>query len=231
VRSLVRAVARLSPGFVRVTVGGPQLRRFAAEGVDQRVKVVVPGPGAAALGGPEPVPLAEWQARWRAGAERPALRTYTVAAARPDELDLDFFVHADPGPASAWALRAEVGEELLLSGSAAPGRFCVQWSPGAARRVLVAGDEAAVPAIRAIVREAAVEPVVVVAAADPADVLVPGAAHVDSLVAALDREWAVDAGIDYAWVAAETAQVAEIRRLLAGIPVVQAQGYWTTTPR
>lgn len=233
-RTTVRAVTRPSPGFVRITVGGPQLRRFAAEGADQRVKIVVPGPGASGLGGPEPVPLAEWRARWRALPDRPALRTYTVAAARPEELDLDFFVHTAPGPASAWALRARPGEELLVSGSdrrAATGPLAVQWAPGAARRLLVAGDEAAVPAIRAIVREvvgdAAGDPIVLVAAADPADVLVPGAVHVDSLVAALDRPWPVD----YAWVAGETSQIAEIRRLLAGVPVVQAQGYWTSGPR
>ncbi|OLT02109.1 hypothetical protein BJF90_04950 [Pseudonocardia sp. CNS-004] len=168
-RTSVRAVARVSPGFVRITVGGPQLRGFAVHGADQRVKIVVPG--GADLGGAQPVAEGEWRARWRAlpPTERPALRTYTVACARSDELDLDFFVHAEPGPASTWASRAEVGEELLVAGGG------VQWRPGAARRVLIAGDEAAVPAIRAIVAGLAVEATVLVAAADPADVLVPGA--------------------------------------------------------
>jgi NADPH-dependent ferric siderophore reductase len=224
-RTSVRAVTRVSPGFVRITVGGPQLRGFAVHGADQRVKIVVPG--GADLGGGQPVAEGEWRARWRAlpPAERPALRTYTVAAARPGELDLDFFVHAEPGPASTWASRAEVGEELLVAGGG------VQWRPGAARRVLIAGDEAAVPAIRAIVAglavDATVQVRVLVAAADPADVLVPGAEHVPSLLAALDRSW----DVDHAWIAAEAAQVAEARRLLAGVAVVQAQGYWTRGPR
>jgi NADPH-dependent ferric siderophore reductase len=97
--------------------------------------------------------------------------------------------------------------------------------------VLVAGDEAAVPAIRAIVAGLAVEPsvqvTVLVAAAVPADVLVPGAEHVPSLLGALDRSW----NVDHAWIAAETAEVAEARRLLAGVADVQAQGYWTRGPR
>ena len=238
-RTRVTAVARVSPGFVRVTVADPRLHGFRSFGRDQRVKIVVPGdaepfPGHASG---DPVPEPEWRARWRAlpPAARPALRTYTVAAARPGELDLDFFVHTSPGPASGSAQRAAVGETLLVSGPTVDsGPRGVQWAPEAARRVLIAGDEAAVPAIRGILATLGpeVRARVVVAVEDPADALLdPGVGVeielVDDLLAALAGERAAA----YAWVSAETSLVAEARRVLAQVPRVQAQGYWTTGPR
>jgi NADPH-dependent ferric siderophore reductase len=244
----VAAVRAPSPGFVRLTVAGPQLAHFAAHGRDQRIKLLLPGEGypPAFDPGPEPVPETEWRARWRglSQADRPVLRSYTPSAVRPArrEVDLDVFVHPRPGPASAWAASARPGGRVLLSGpDARRGRPAhgVQWEPGAATSVLLAGDEAAVPAMRGILAalRPAVRARVVVEVADPADALlgtprdgvtttvcVRGERSLESVVG----EWAGERG-SYAWIAAESVRTARIRDALRGTAPgrVQAQGYWT----
>ncbi|MFE0424166.1 siderophore-interacting protein [Streptomyces sp. NPDC058953] len=156
----VRAVRRLSPGFVRITLSGPSLDLFAPYGLDQRVKLLVPGddgyPAAFDSDG-EVVPEARWRARWRAlpEAERPVMRSYTPSGIRPTarEVDLDVYVHARPGPASGWAASAREGERVLLSGPDVrrdDPAYGIQWNPGPAGRVLLVGDETAFPAIRNI---------------------------------------------------------------------------------
>jgi NADPH-dependent ferric siderophore reductase len=85
------------------------------------------------------------------------IRTYTIRALRPEvgEVDVDFVLHGATGPASAWAERAVVGDEVVLIGPNA--RFAgptggFEWHPPAdASCLLIAGDETAVPAICAIV--------------------------------------------------------------------------------
>ncbi|GAA4690487.1 hypothetical protein GCM10023215_29000 [Pseudonocardia yuanmonensis] len=155
----VAAVERLSPGFVRLTLHGPQLAHFAAHGPDQRIKLLVPQGEYPTAFDPrtEPVPEREWRATWRdlPDAGRPVLRSYTPSAVRwpQREIDVDVFVHARPGPASRWAAAARIGERLLVSGpDVRRGRadHGVQWHPGAAGTVLLVADEAALPALRAI---------------------------------------------------------------------------------
>ena len=80
------------------------------------------------------------------------LRTYTVRRAEPEarSVTVDFVTHHDAGPAGAWAESARVGDELLIVGPderSEGSRQGLDWHPGSARRVLLAGDETAVPAI------------------------------------------------------------------------------------
>ena len=151
----VAARRRLSPHFLRVTLTGPDLDELASGGADQRVKLLFPLPGQQ-----RPVLPAgdDWYARWRAQppAQRSPMRTYTLRAARPGEreVDVDLVLHGATGPASAWAERCAVGDEVLVVGPNArfegrPGG--VEWRPPAPPRPLVlAGDETAVPAVCAI---------------------------------------------------------------------------------
>ncbi|MHA7132781.1 siderophore-interacting protein [Oerskovia turbata] len=151
----VRRVQRLTPSFLRVTFTGHDLHEFADNGLDQRIKLVLPAPdgGYAHLDR-----TSEWYAAWRAQPEerRNPLRTYTVRAVRPDvsEVDVDFVLHGDTGPASRWALAARPGTEVVLLG---PNGL---WSgvhggvefnrPARSHALLLAGDETAVPAITSI---------------------------------------------------------------------------------
>ncbi|MFT4305529.1 MAG: siderophore-interacting protein [Microbacterium sp.] len=153
----VTRVRRLSPHFVRITFGGEDLEHFGVAGPDQRIKVILPHAdgGFADLG--QHGDGGDWYERWRAlpAAERNPFRTYTVRgidrASR--RIDVDFVVHGDEGPAGAWAARAAEGQQLLLVGLDERGdgaRFGFDWHPGTARRLLLAGDETAAPAICAI---------------------------------------------------------------------------------
>lgn len=99
----------------------------------------------------------DWYTVWRTLSEpvRNPLRTYTIRRVRPAqaEVDVDFVVHPDTGPASRWVSTARVGDELMLIGPdalARPTRAGIAWQPGDADALLLAGDETATPAICAI---------------------------------------------------------------------------------
>lgn len=150
----VRAARRLSPSFVRITFTGPDLDRFADNGYDQRVKLAFPLPGQREAGLPEGP---DWYARWRALPERQRnpIRTYTVRAVRPElaEVDVDLVLHGDGGPATRWARRVQPGDQIVIVGPDAgfDGEHGgVEFRPPAAAKLLLAGDETAVPAICSI---------------------------------------------------------------------------------
>ncbi|MEU4832548.1 siderophore-interacting protein [Streptosporangium sp. NPDC023615] len=147
---------RLSPGFLRVTFGGEDLAGFADHGFDQRIKVILP----LADGGLTPLgDDGDWYRRWRELPDelRNPIRTYTARAVRPHlrELDVDFVLHGESGPASRWATHAVPGDRVVVVGpnAAFPGPTGGQeWAqPAGATHLLLAGDETAVPAIASIV--------------------------------------------------------------------------------
>jgi NADPH-dependent ferric siderophore reductase len=169
----VTAVQQLSPNFRRITLGGYSLRSFGVHGstLDLRVKLMIPSRAADGTAVPLPefrMERAGWYREWLAmdPATRGSMRTYTVRQERLDaiypELDIDFVLHFDEtgngGPAANWALNAKPGDTLTLIGPNNRAAHCVtaetysgiEWRPGMAERVLLAGDETAVPAIGAI---------------------------------------------------------------------------------
>ena len=165
----VARTQRLSPSFIRVTFTGPDMNAFGTDGLDQRIKVVLPTASGRA-------PLVadfegdSWYQSWREmpDDERCPLRTYTVRAVRPEaglgEVDIDFVLHDDgpgahEGPASRWVSGVQVGAECVLIGP--NGRYDgppsgIEWAPPAGATTLVlAGDETAAPAITAILESLA----------------------------------------------------------------------------
>ena len=169
----VTSVQELSPNFRRITFGGYSLRDFGVHGdtLDLRIKLMIPS--LAADGTPLPLPVFEmtstgWYREWLAmdPAVRGSMRTYTVRRARLDavypEIDVDFVMHFDDrghgGPAANWALNAKPGDAITIIGPNNRAAHCItaevysgiEWRPGLAQRILLAGDETSVPAISAI---------------------------------------------------------------------------------
>ncbi|WP_424937188.1 MULTISPECIES: siderophore-interacting protein [Bacteria] len=160
-RTTVARLTPLSPHFTRITLHGDDLQWFGTDGLDQRIKVMIPfGDGSFTDVGQfdESQSMTEWYRRWRElpDAQRNPVRTYTVRAVRPEEreIDVDFVLHGTSGPASAWATAAAVGDVLAVVGPDARVEGHdggIEWHPGEATTLLIAGDETAVPAICAIV--------------------------------------------------------------------------------
>jgi len=151
----VRDVRRLSPSFVRVTFTGDDLRHFADNGFDQRIKLIPPLPGS----GHDHLPTGpDWYAQWRGlpGDRRNPIRTYTVRAVRPDrrEVDVDMVLHGVHGPAARWAAAARPGSTACLVGPNADhdgAHGGIDFRPPArTERLLLGGDETAVPAVSSI---------------------------------------------------------------------------------
>ena len=162
-RATVTAVERVSPSFVRITFGGDQLAEFGSDGpmLDQRIKLIFPG-----ASGELPTLSAgdDWYTSWLALPEesRGSMRTYSVrfvdaGASGTTSVVVDFVLHLQPGltgPASLWASAADLGDQLLLFGPRR-GRAWggIEYAPGDARTILLAGDETAAPAIARILED------------------------------------------------------------------------------
>jgi len=160
-RTTVSRIARLSPHFTRITLTGDDLVHVGTDGLDQRIKLIIPfADGTITDVGQfdQTQSMTDWYRRWRELPDelRNPIRTYTIRSPRPDarEIDVDFALHGTEGPASAWASTAQVGDPLCVVG---PNSQCespsggIEWKPGAATSVLIAGDETAAPAICSIV--------------------------------------------------------------------------------
>jgi NADPH-dependent ferric siderophore reductase len=160
-RTTVARIEKLTPSFTRITLTGDDLAHFGTDGLDQRIKLIIPfTDGTITDVGQfdETQSMGEWYRRWRElpDEERNPIRTYTIRSPRPAEreIDVDFVLHGTEGPASAWATGARVGDPLFVVGpdsrSAEQGGG-IEWRPGDADTVLIAGDETAMPAICSIV--------------------------------------------------------------------------------
>lgn len=134
-RVSVTRVERLSPRMVRVTFTGDDLGAFAWNGPAAHIKLIFPEDGQAEPPMPQPD-----------GPRPTRVRTYTPRRFDPavPELDVEFVLHGD-GPASSWAAQARAGQVLVLGG---PGPS-YQVDPDA-DWFLLAGDDAALPAVETI---------------------------------------------------------------------------------
>ena len=157
----VADVQRLSPHFVRVVFTSADFDVFGTAGLDQRVKLILPlEDGTLSDIGQhdaDVIDSGDWYTIWRELPleTRGPLRTYTVRRIDPvaRQLWVDFVVHHDAGPAGSWAEQAAVGQRIVVVGpdQRSEGfRLGLDWHPGTARRIVLAGDETAAPAIAGI---------------------------------------------------------------------------------
>jgi NADPH-dependent ferric siderophore reductase len=135
----------LSPHMVRIVAGGPGFSAYVNNAfVDRYVKIVFPQPGVEYA-----QPLDLWTIReTMPRAQWPFTRTYTVrwVDTAAQELAIDFVIHGDEGLAGPWAATAKPGDSFTFTG---PGGG---YNPSPdADWYLLAGDEAALPAIAAVI--------------------------------------------------------------------------------
>ena len=232
-------MSRLTPRLVSVRVGGDALEGFRIEAPTSHIKVFLPAPGQAAPGLPENGPDGPV---WPDDAPQPVVRTYTPR--RFDEasrtLEVQFLVHGE-GPASQWADRAAVGDQLAIRGPG--GRFSLDAEAG---RWWIAGDESAIPAVGTLLDAlpAAAFAEVHLEVEGPEDEMelpgaartaitwhhrrAPGAWGAELYEAAVGASLAADTRI---WVACEAAAMRRIRRHFTGdrgLPphLLVTRGYW-----
>lgn len=160
---------------------------------------------------------------WPADTNRAAMRTYSVRAYAPDrqELTIDFVLHDEAGPGTAWATCAQPGDKIRLHGP-----FATPLPP-TARRIVLAGDETGLPAIAHMLDQlpAGLEGVALVEIAEPGhaiDLAHPGIevrwlrrnreGADNGLADVVERIAAAGAGFDLVWAGAEAATARRIRR-------------------
>ncbi|MFG2225121.1 siderophore-interacting protein [Streptomyces sp. NPDC048644] len=243
----VEDAVRLTPHMVRITFGGPALADFRTGHRDQRGKILLPVAGQTEPLVPEDVNGAGWYAAWRSmpPETRPVLRTYTFRAQRtePDEVDIDFALHGEGGPAGRWAAAARPGDRVLLVGPAREDAGGVDFRPPPGTgSVVLAGDETALPAIASILEGLPPElPVRVFAEVSGPDEeqALPGPAQVrwlhrghgpSPLPEAL-REAELPSAAPYFWLAGEASVVKRLRRHLVSERDIDRgavcfKGYW-----
>lgn len=120
----VRKTTLLTPHMKRITFRSAALADFPVRRPAQWVKLFVPTPSG----------------------EKPSGRAYTIRRFHEEqgEMDIDFVLHGD-GPCSTWAAMATAGDVVQIAGP----RSGFRLDPDS-RRLLIGGDETALPAIGSI---------------------------------------------------------------------------------
>jgi NADPH-dependent ferric siderophore reductase len=134
---------KLTPHIIRVVLGGSGFDTFVPNDfTDAYVKVVFVKAGVDVGALPQPLTLDSFNTL--PVEQRPVVRTHTVRSVDTErrELAIDFVVHGDHGVAGPWASAATPGQPAYLMGPSGA------YAPDpAANWHLLAGDEAALPAI------------------------------------------------------------------------------------
>lgn len=127
----------LTPRLCRLTLEGPDLHRFARGG--WHVRLLLPADRRNPIwphAGPGALPI------WPQGADKLALRTYTLRHVRPhdDTVDIDVVMHEPAGRMTDWVSNAVLGDPVGMMGPGGGEVPDVDF-------VCLAGDETALPAI------------------------------------------------------------------------------------
>lgn len=149
---------RLSPHMSRLTFASEDVRGMATHAADQRIKIFFPDAEGRAADLPR---TADWLGVYKQQdpARRSPMRTYTIRALRPEagEVDVDFVLHGETGPASTWALNAGVGDavQIVAPDASYPGEGGgFEWKPPVGlKRLLLMADETGLPAAAGILEQ------------------------------------------------------------------------------
>lgn len=231
----VKHTRRMTPNMLRVTFSGNALLGFPTDAASANIKLLLPHKHQDA---------SAYLASLNGDGEKPLKRTYTVVEYRDNnnELDIDFALHADSGPATSFALNAKPGDQVGIAGPS--GTKLVDLS---ADWFLIAGDMTALPAIEANLKllpnDAAGYVVLEVQdVADQRDFALPNNMSIQWLVSpaphsgksvlpnvVMNLEWL--SGTPSVWVAGESSIVRELRGYFAKTKLLDREhrytsGYW-----
>ncbi|MDM1372630.1 siderophore-interacting protein [Myroides marinus] len=136
----------ITPHYIRITLSGNDVSDFKETTIGVNNKIFIAPEGVAEVYLPE---FDYDKGAWKPMDEaiKPYVRTYTHRGIdlEKNELYIDFVAHGDEGPASNWAINAEIGAPLGVAMGCDPSELY----PEAAWYILV-GDGTAIPVLGAI---------------------------------------------------------------------------------
>ncbi len=209
---------RISPSFVRVTLGGGEIDRFQPMGFDQWFRLFLPVSEASLSRLPSKLDtLAYVRYLTIAKTDRPVLRNYTVRAHRAagesggPELDVDFVLHGSAadgtaGPAASWAESCGTGDAVAILDEG------IAFSPSEElrRQVVLVADETGVPAAAGILESLPED------ARGVALLEIPHAEDAQPIVA--------PSGVDVRWIARDDAHAVPGRAALEALTSTEMPG-------
>lgn len=143
----VKSVQDLGPRYRRICFTSPELAHYPPCSHGAHIKIMLAHGDQS-----EPVlpAMTESGPKWASAEDKPLLRTFSVRALRREvgEIDIDFALHGDIGPASRFALAARPGDKLGIS---PPGGPFPMLKP--ASQYFLAGDLTALPTIAAMLED------------------------------------------------------------------------------
>ncbi|HLT98230.1 MAG TPA: siderophore-interacting protein [Burkholderiaceae bacterium] len=138
----VVSAQQVSPHLRRIRFHSENLARYQSD-EDFHCKLLIPRPGNA---DPEwPTMGTDGLPRLPSGDKQLDMRTYTIRRidASASWLEIDFVLHEDAGPGSAWAVQAQAGQQIGISGPGGRTARPAEW-------MLLAADETGLPAVARI---------------------------------------------------------------------------------
>lgn len=104
----IKSKTFLSPHYISVVLEGEDLKNFKNAEVGDNNKLLIPSRGTKTVIFPAPGAAASTQN------EAGVMRTYTLRNLNLEkqEMTIEFVAHGEDGPASAWAISAEIGDQL-----------------------------------------------------------------------------------------------------------------------
>ena len=139
----------ITPHYIRVYLTGDDVQKFSNTTIGVNNKILIPPKGAAKVHIPE---FDNEKKQWKPLPEelRPTIRTYTHRGIDLDnqEIWIDFVAHGDEGPASAWAIHADIGDSLGVLMKDGKTKLY-----GDAKNYILVGDATAIPVIGAILED------------------------------------------------------------------------------
>lgn len=141
----VKHITDVTPGMRCITFTSDDLDTYPADTAGAHLKIFLPLQGQVK---PTVPGFSEKGPKWPEGEPRSIVRTYSVRAIRPEqkELDIEFAIHDDAGPAIHFALNAKQGDYIGITNPGGPDPLLAP-----ASHYYMAADPSSLPALMALI--------------------------------------------------------------------------------